>query len=189
MPAAALAAHGIIGDAGPYLLFWVLAIPVLTGIGWAQFLAAGRAQDRGTAPTLIWAVLAIATVVTGAAVVVAAFGLPTAPPPADAAIGRGAPLLAQRLAALGHEPVLVTIGTAGRWSVATGLALELTRRGWPAYVDGRNAEMFDLEPPPGHRPMPDVVVTDVSVPGVPGAQAVTPPGSPPLGLYLKTVGG
>ena len=146
MPPAVLAAHGIIGDAGPYLLFWVLAIPVLIGIGWAHFLAAGQAQERRTAAALIWAGLAVATVLAGAAVVVDALDIPTAPPPADAAIGRGAPLLAQRLDPLGHQPVLVTISSVRRWPVATGLALELSRRGWRAYLGGANAAMFDRRP-------------------------------------------
>ena len=78
--------------------------------------------------------------------------IPTAPPPADAAIGRGAPLLAQRLDPLGHQPVLVTISSVRRWPVATGLALELSRRGWRAYLGGANAAMFDLRPAARARP-------------------------------------
>jgi hypothetical protein len=189
MPAAVLAAHGIIGDAGPYLLFWVLAIPVLIGIGWAHFLAAGQARERRTAAAVIWAGLAVATVGAGAAVVVDAWGIPTAPPPADAGIGRGVPLLAQRLDPLGRQPVLVTISAGRRWSVATGLALELSRRGWRAYLGGANSAMFGLAPPRGRRPRVEILVTDVSTRAVRGAQDVTPPDSPPLGLYLRTTRG
>ena len=162
IPAAVSATHQIIGDAGPYLLFWVLAIPVLVAIGWAHLLAAGRAQERGTAPALIWAGLAVATVVAAGAVLVGVVDTRAAPPPADSAIGRGAPLLAQRLDAFGHQPVLITIANGGRWPVATGLALELSRRGWPAYVAGDHAAMFDLGPPPGLRPRMQMVVTGTS---------------------------
>jgi cytochrome bd-type quinol oxidase subunit 2 len=189
MPPAVLAAHGIIGDAGPYLLFWVLAIPVLIGIGWAHFLAAGSARERRTAAAVVWAGLAVATVVAGAVVVVDALDIPTAPPPADAAIGRGVPLLAQQLDPVGHQPVLVTISSARRWPVATGLVLELSRRGWPAYLGGAHAAMFDLAPPHGQRPRLEILVTDVSTRAVRGARDVTPPGSPPLGLYLRTTRG
>jgi len=193
IPAAVLATHRIIGDAGPYLLFWVLAIPVLVAIGWAHLLAAGRAQERGTAPALIWAGLAVATVVAAGAVLVGVVDTRAAPPPADSAIGRGAPLLAQRLDAFGHQPVLITIADGGRWPVATGLALELSRRGWRAYVAGDNAAMFDLGPPPGLRPRLEVVVTGTSTSAraarLPAAASVTPSGSPELGLYLRPVSG
>ena len=130
----------VVGAPYKYLLIWMAAIPLVPALGVVVGLQGVRVPRVRAGRAVLLGVVVLSCVAAARTVLDA--------PPAVALTNQDAARAWQLVAPVlpaTRQPVHIVINDGGRWPIASGLALELERRGYPARVDSDWTLLFGRE--------------------------------------------